>query len=86
MKFIYSNHALEQIKRRNLSPNLISEVLNNPENIIDAGNLKVFQSVFETEQLTRYLLRVFVNTRKIPAIVVTVYKTSKIEKYHEGKI
>ncbi|MBW6459464.1 MAG: DUF4258 domain-containing protein [Bacteroidales bacterium] len=86
MKFVYSNHALEQIKRRNLSQNLVEEVLKSPESIISSGNLKVFQSVIKTEQSKRFLLRVFVNTGKLPATVVTVYKTSKIEKYHEGKI
>jgi hypothetical protein len=28
-----------------------------------------------------YLYRIFVNTTKKPVIVITVYKTSKIEKY-----
>ena len=31
-----------------------------------------------------YLLRVFVNTCKEPWLIITVYKTSKIEKYHES--
>lgn len=86
MEFSYSNHALEQINRRNLKLDLIKEVLDNPDQIIDNGNLKVFQSIIETDQSSKHLLRVFVNTDKVPAIVVTVYKTSKIEKYHEGKI
>jgi len=86
MEFSFSAHALEQIKRRNLSQELIEEVLNNPDYILDTGKLKVFQSIIEMEQTTKHLLRVFVNMEKIPALVVTVYKTSKIEKYHEGKI
>jgi len=73
-------------KKKNLSLNLIEEVLNNPERIVESGNLKVFQSVIEIEQTSKYLLRVFVNTEKAPALVVTVYRTSKIEKYYEGKI
>jgi len=86
MEYSYSAHALEQITRRNLSKNLIQEVLNNPDQIIDNGSLKVFQSIIETDQSSKHLLRVFVNTDEVPALVVTVYRTSKIDKYHEGKI
>jgi hypothetical protein len=64
MKYTFSEHALEQIKRRNLSLSLIEEVLTNPESIVDSGNLKVFQSVVEIEQTSKYLLRVFVNLEK----------------------
>jgi hypothetical protein len=32
------------------------------------------------------LIRIFVNINKTPALIVTVYRTSKIEKYYEGKI
>jgi len=30
------------------------------------------------------LMRVFINTCKEPGVVITVYKTSKIEKYNES--
>ena len=46
----------------------------------------VLQSIVRDINEQRFLIRVFLNINKTPALVVTVYKTSKIEKYYEGKI
>jgi hypothetical protein len=49
MEFSFSAHALEQMERRNLNPDLIREILNNPDHINDTGSLKVYQSIIELE-------------------------------------
>jgi len=85
MKYEYSKHAIEQIERRNISRTIIDEVIDRPDKILKHDNcLKVFQSVIE-EKENKYLYRVFVNICKKPELIITAYKTSKIEKY-ENKI
>jgi hypothetical protein len=60
---------------------MIEEILKSKEKkIIKAGNIDIYQKiVIEIDK--PYLYRVFVNNTKKPLLVVTVYKTSKIEKY-----
>ena len=85
MKYTFSKHAIEQIERRNISRTVIDEVISHPENIIKHDNcVKVFQKVIDDSK-NKYLYRVFVNICKKSALIITVYKTSKIEKY-ENKI
>ena len=83
--FKFSSHALEQIETRSLSLQVIEEILLSEEKlIIKVGNIDIYQKII-VEVDKPYLYRVFVNTSKEPFLVVTVYKTSKIEKY-ENKI
>ncbi len=77
----FSNHAIEQIESRSLSKHMIEDILKSKEKkIIKAGNIDIYQKIV-IELDKPYLYRVFVNTNKNPLLVVTVYKTSKIEKY-----
>jgi hypothetical protein len=79
--FKFSNHAIEQIETRSLSMQVIEGILLSEEKIITkAGNIDIYQKII-VEADKPYLYRVFVNNSKIPFLVVTVYKTSKIEKY-----
>ena len=83
--FKFSNHALEQIDTRSLSVQVIEEILLSEEKlIIKVGNIDIYQKII-VEVDKPYLYRIFVNTSKEPFLVVTAYKTSKIEKY-ENKI
>ena len=47
------------------------------------NKVKVYQSIVEDGN---YLIRIFVNNKQNPKVVITIYKTSKIKKYYEGKI
>ena len=79
--FKFSNHALEQIETRSLSLQVIEEILLSEEKlIIKVGNIDIYQKII-VELDKPYLYRVFVNNSKMPFLVVTAYKTSKIEKY-----
>jgi hypothetical protein len=83
MKFIFSNHALEQITRRKIDREMVMLALNQPQQIIeneDDSSIVIYQLLIkENEQ--HFLLRVFVNKNKQPNVIVTVYKTTKITKY-----
>lgn len=76
MNFDFSKHALLQMNLRNISQSEVINVLQNPDKINTENEIHIYQLV----QLG-YLYRVFVNPIKNPKLVITVYKTSKINKY-----
>ncbi len=81
MKFSYSNHALEQIRNRHLDKATIDDTLSHPDKQVqDATGLTIYHKLAQ-ESGKHYLYRVFVNHNKKPPLLVTVYKTSKIDKY-----
>jgi len=81
VKIKFSYHAMEQIQLRKLKKSDIESVIKNPDRILKFNNEVVIyhKIVFEGEKA--YLYRVFVNIGKEPNLVITAYKTSKIEKY-----
>ena len=83
MKYIFSQHALEQMELRNISKEIVRRVLAKPEQTIIEKKKKIFQSVVHFSD-GNYLIRIFVNTIKKPNLIITVYRTSKIRKYYEG--
>lgn len=83
MEFRISNHAKTELVRRQLSRDLVLQVAEAPEQVVPARNgLECRQSRFpDASSGKEYLLRVIVNPKITPNLVVTVYKTSKVEKY-----
>jgi hypothetical protein len=81
MKFEYSIHALERMKARGISAEDVKEVLENFD-IKESQDftVTVFSKIMEKNNKL-YLYRVFVNEAKKPSVVITVYRTTKIEKY-----
>ena len=78
MKF--SRHAEQQLKERNIEPELVQETLEIPEQIITAGkNRKIAQRTYQREGKD-FLLRVVFTEAGNPEIV-TMYWTSKVSKY-----
>jgi hypothetical protein len=60
--------------------------MSNPQQIIPAaGGLKVYQSQMDFGSGKIYLLRVIVDENVSPAMVITAYRTRKIEKYWRKK-
>ncbi len=81
MEFKYSHHANEQIELRGLDKSSIDDVLNYPSKIVsESSDINIYQKII-LENNRNFLYRIFVNIRKIPPLVITAYKTSKIEKY-----
>ena len=85
MDYIFSRHSLEQIELRNISKKQVREILINPDEVLDYNRKKVFQSIIISQE-RKYLIRIFVNYYSKPMKIITVYKTSNIKKYYEGKI
>jgi hypothetical protein len=77
-----SNHAREEVERRAIPPALLDSVLRDPEQIVpgNAGT-RVYQSRLDFGGGRVFLLRAIVDDTVDPAVVVTVYRTSKIAKY-----
>jgi hypothetical protein len=84
-RYIFSEHAKLEMKRRGLSPELVGEILRKPEQVdeVRRGRL-VFQARAVMGSVPKqYMIRVFVDVDREPAEVVTAYRTSKIAKYWE---
>jgi len=83
VEYRLSDHAREEMRRRQIAAEDIAKVLGAPEQreTVRQGQ-EVFQSRIEWGEPSRtYLLRVFADIDCEPPIVVTVYRTSKIAKY-----
>jgi hypothetical protein len=79
--FTLSRHAREEMERRGIDPADVDGVLKQPEQVVPGhGELRVYQARIEAEG-KQYLLRVVINEAVDPAVVVTVYRTSKVSKY-----
>jgi hypothetical protein len=69
------------MERRKISVDLVESVLNNPQQVIsEKEGRKAYQSKIDVDGRA-FLLRVIVVDDVEPAVVITVYKTSKIDKY-----
>jgi hypothetical protein len=82
MAFVLSRHAREEIVRRGIPQTLVNLVLNNPQQIVHEHRGRVaYQSQLDFGGGRVFLLRAIVVDTVNPAVVVTVYRTSKISKY-----
>lgn len=81
MKFEFSRHALDQMIRRSILKEQVKSIIENPDSIaIQDADTKVYSKLI-TENSKSYLYRVFINELKKPSLIITVYKTSKTDKY-----
>ena len=79
----FSKHALEQMVIREIPVDIAKAIINKPQQVIKESGKKVYQSIITFEE-GEYLVRLVVNIEKVPNLVITAYKTSKIDKYYEG--
>ena len=82
---ILSDHAAAQIIRRGIPEPLLHSVLRNPEQVAEVRPGRVVLQSVVTMGDQRYLVRVFVDVDRSPPEVVTVYRTSKVERYWRGR-
>ena len=81
MKFRISDHVEAECERRQIPLNVLQIVLEQPEQVVPVERGRVaYQSRVQFEDKT-YLVRAIVDASVAPAAVITVYRTSKIEKY-----
>lgn len=82
MRFRLTGHAEEELARRMIPRELLNSVLENPQQVVpEYGGRKAYQSKLDFGGGKIYLLRAIVNDWVDPAAVVTVYRTSQIERY-----
>lgn len=70
---------------RDIQEELVWDILTAPGQIIINEDKAIYQSII-IEANKQFLIRIFVNHLKVPNMVITVYKTSKIGKYYEGNL
>jgi len=86
MNFIFSKHAEEQLGRRLLGRSTVESVVLKPDQVIQDENdedIAIYQSLVKEDD-TMFLYRVFVNVKVQPNVIVTLYRTTKIDKYYES--
>ncbi|MBC7260216.1 MAG: DUF4258 domain-containing protein [Chloroflexi bacterium] len=78
-----TDHARLEMERRQVSEAEVVRVLSAPEQTVEVrpGRVVCQSRVKHGTPVRVYLLRVFVDVDRQPAEVVTVYRTSRIEKY-----
>lgn len=77
-EFRFIEHALKELERRNIPQEIVLEALQNPDQIVpNIENRQAYDKLVEMNERT-YLLRIIVENNNT---VVTVYRTSKIDKY-----
>lgn len=82
MKFKISNHARMEMARRSIPIRILESVLDDPQQIVaERGNLKAYQSVVVFDDGRTFLLREIIDDTLKTAVVVTAYRTSKIDKF-----
>ncbi len=82
MSFQFSRHALDEMRLRRIPSAMVDNVLQHPEQVVlMPDRKKAYQSRVPFESGRVFLLRVIVAEDVDPPLVVTVYRTSKINKY-----
>ena len=79
--YIITDHAVIELKRRKLSEEAIDGILKNPEQRLEVRSGRVVVQSRVQEFGSEYLVRIFVDIDRVPAEVVTAYRTSKVVKY-----
>ena len=82
MNFKFSKHAEAELILRQIPREFVEEVLRQPQQIVpERPPKRAYQSQVDFGGGRMFLLRVIVDDTIEPAMVVTVYRTSKINKY-----
>ncbi|RIK78878.1 MAG: hypothetical protein DCC67_11155 [Planctomycetota bacterium] len=74
---VLTDHAQEQMARRQIDEAEVRQILAAPEEVIPVREGRIVAQGLTGDQL----LRVFVDVDREPPEVVTVYRTSKIDRY-----
>jgi hypothetical protein len=83
MKIIIAEHALFEAKRRKVTAELIKSVISNPQQKLPSkkGRVIVQNRYYDDIENKEMLLRIIGVESTEEFKVITVYKTSRIEKY-----
>ncbi|MFN8617611.1 MAG: DUF4258 domain-containing protein [Dehalococcoidia bacterium] len=78
---VVSVHAVSEIRRRALPVEEVARALAEPDQVVSVRPGRVVLHRKYSSGGREYLLRVFVDVDPKPPVVVTLYRTSKIQKY-----
>jgi hypothetical protein len=81
VRYRLSHHARQEMERRNIPFALVEEVLENPQQIAPERAGKTAYQSRQNIGGKMFLVRVIVDDAVDPAVVVTVYRTTKVQKY-----
>lgn len=70
MKFIFSDHALQQINLRNISIEIVQRVMESPDQILEQENKRIYQALIRGDDKD-FLIRIFVNHLVDPVVIIT---------------
>jgi len=76
----YSKHAIERMEARSISKEEIELVIRNPDSVIEEPCKKIYQKKIILED-TLDIYRAYLNDCKKSPLVITVYRSTKIDKY-----
>jgi hypothetical protein len=81
--YVITEHALFQMQRRGISESDLRSVIEKPERSeeVRPGRIVLQSKIASGKPQKIYLVRVIIDFSKSIPEVVTVYRTSKIEKY-----
>jgi hypothetical protein len=78
---VLSPHAAREIARRGLPAAEVRKAIVNPAQTVPVRTGRIALHHRYVEGGREYLLRIFVDIDRDPPVIVTLYRTSKIEKY-----
>ena len=82
MNYRLTEHVQDVMRERGIAVETVEALLRNPQQVVPASNgRKAFQSLLNLGGSKLYLIRAILDDRTDPAVVVTVYRTTKIGKY-----
>lgn len=68
--------------RRAIPDDTVEAILQKPDQIVEGyGDTKAYQSIMDFGTGKNYLVRVIVDDSVVPGKVITVYRTSRTDKY-----
>jgi hypothetical protein len=81
--FVISTHARSEMERRGITEDVVRHVVTSPEQRIrvDERRIVLHSRMAMGVPAKMYLVRVIVDIDRRPAEVVTVYRTTKVDKY-----
>ena len=83
--WVLTAHALAEMARRQIDHDTVARVLRTPgQRVAVRPGRDVLQSLVELNGKT-FVVRVFVDVDRTPPEVVTVYRSSQIEKYWSAR-
>lgn len=83
MEIVFTEHARFEMNRRRISEKFVNTIIANPDqrHITRKGRVVLQSKYINSVEQKEMLLRVIGKEINESFIVITVYKTSKIEKY-----